>query len=154
MLSRFPATSVWWHLSQSWFWHQHIPFHSLLKAVLLHPMMFMISLDLTKTYINILLHLLVLRSWMLLPGLTLINFHRPSLSTTFHIVGGGTAFLISEPASLFSAPTDSPTPSSHLKCLLPLKLFSSKLTVFNVYHNRLLANLFLYLFSFPTFSPI
>jgi len=39
------------------------------------------------------------------PGFTLISCPRPTPATKSHIIGGGTAFLIREPASLLSAPT-------------------------------------------------
>ena len=67
------------------------------------------------------------------PGFTLISCPRPAPTTLTksHIVGGGTAFLIREPATLLSTPTQSF--KSFEMSSVTLKLFSSKLTVFNVY---------------------
>ena len=65
------------------------------------------------------------------PGFTLISCPRPAPATKSHIVGGGTAFLIREPASLLSAPTR--TFKSFEISAVTLKLFRSNLTIFNVY---------------------
>ena len=68
------------------------------------------------------------------PGFTLISCPRPAPATPntkSSIVGGGTAFLIREPAVFL------PTPSQSFKSFemasVTLKLFTSTLTVFNVY---------------------
>jgi hypothetical protein len=65
------------------------------------------------------------------PGITLISCPRPTPATKFYIVGGGTAFLIREPASLLSAPTQ--TFQSFQISAITLKLSRSNLTIFNVY---------------------
>ena len=65
------------------------------------------------------------------PGFTLISCPRPAPSTKSHIVGGGTAFLIREPAILLTAPTQ--CFKSFEMSSITLKLFSSNLTIFNVY---------------------
>jgi len=60
-------------------------------------------------------------------GFTLISCPRPASTTLtkFHIVGGGTAFLIREPATLLSTPTHSF--KSFEMSYVTLKLFSSNL---------------------------
>ena len=63
------------------------------------------------------------------PGFTLISCPRPVSTTKSHIVGGGTAFLIREPAFLLSAPTQSF--KSFEMCSVTLNLLRSRLTVFN-----------------------
>jgi exonuclease III len=65
------------------------------------------------------------------PGFTLISFPRSAPTTKSHIVGGGTAFLIREPATLLSAPAQSF--KSFEMSSITLKLFRSNLTVFNIY---------------------
>jgi len=65
------------------------------------------------------------------PSFTLLSFPRQSQATKSHIVGGGTAFLIREPASLLSVSTQ--TFKSFEMSAITHKLFSSNLTVFNVY---------------------
>jgi len=67
------------------------------------------------------------------PGFTLISCPRPAstILTKSHILGGGTAFLIREPATLLSTPTHSF--KSFEMSSVTLKLLSSSLTVFNVY---------------------
>ena len=67
------------------------------------------------------------------PGFTLISCPRPASTvlTKSHILGGGTAFLIREPATLLSTPTHSF--KSFEMSSVTLKLLSSSLTVFNVY---------------------
>ena len=68
------------------------------------------------------------------PGFTLISCPRPAPitpNTKSHIVGGGTAFLIREPAVFLSTPAQSF--KSFEMSSVTLKLFSSSLTVFNVY---------------------
>jgi len=57
----------------------------------------------------------------------------PTPATKAHIVGGGTAFLIREPASLLSAPAQ--TFKSFEMSAVTLKLFRSNLTIFNVYRS-------------------
>ncbi len=65
------------------------------------------------------------------PGFMLISCPRPAMSNKSHIVGGGTAFLIREPATLLSSPTQNF--KSFEMSSVALKLFSSNLTIFNVY---------------------
>jgi exonuclease III len=67
------------------------------------------------------------------PGFTLISCPRPAptVLTKSHIVGGGTAFLIREPTTLLSTPSQ--TFKSFEMSSVTLKLFKSNLTVFNVY---------------------
>ena len=69
------------------------------------------------------------------PGFTLISCPRPAPinATKSHIVGGGTAYLIREPATLLSTPTHSF--KSFEMSSVTLKLFSSNLTVFNIYRS-------------------
>jgi len=63
------------------------------------------------------------------PGFTLMSCPRSTPATKSHIVGGGTAFLIREPAFLLSTPTQ--TFKSFEMPVITLKLFSSNLTIFN-----------------------
>ena len=67
------------------------------------------------------------------PGFTLISFprHTPTSLKQSHIIGGGTAFLVREPAIFLSSPTQ--TFKSFEMSSVTLKLLRSKLTVFNVY---------------------
>jgi len=64
------------------------------------------------------------------PGFTLIIPCTPSSNHSHksHIVGGGNAFLIREPATLLYTPI-----YTQLQIIVTLKLFSSNLTVFIVY---------------------
>jgi len=64
-------------------------------------------------------------------GFTLIGLAHPTEVTKSHIVGGVTTYLIREPASLLSASTH--TFKWLEMSVITLKLFSSNLTVFNVY---------------------
>ena len=65
-------------------------------------------------------------------GFSLINCPRPAPATNSHIVGGGTAFLVREPAFILKTPP-SQTFKSFEMSSVTLKLFNSKLTVFNIY---------------------
>jgi exonuclease III len=67
------------------------------------------------------------------PGFSLVSCPRPApANLTSHVVGGGTAFLVREPAHIVNTPFNQKFKSFEMSSLT-LKLRTSKLTVFNVY---------------------